>query len=167
MEYERLNVHLSTPRRFCEVNNHDTDSTSCKPFSCHSYENTGDTYRLFPLWNSPLRCSSIPCIFNGFRTLCTQWSAATLVFSDASGLFPLQWGCIPPLKTQCLPPTSLSQIGDSTQLGTWFSLFTIHQSRVTSHCPHNIQQCRGGRSWVTLCPCPSFQIAGRASVWEG
>jgi hypothetical protein len=25
-----------------------------------------------------------------------QWSAATTVFSDASGLFPSPWGCVPP-----------------------------------------------------------------------
>jgi hypothetical protein len=35
--------------------------------------------------------------FNGLRTLVAQWSAATPVYSDACGLFPLQWGCIPPL----------------------------------------------------------------------
>src|ERR1700674_209919 len=29
-----------------------TDSTSCKSFLCHSYENTGGVYQLFPLWNS-------------------------------------------------------------------------------------------------------------------
>jgi hypothetical protein len=32
---------------------------------------------------------------NSFRTLSCQWSAATPVFSDASGLFPSRWGCIP------------------------------------------------------------------------
>src|ERR1700674_932578 len=31
-----------------------TDSTSCKSFSCHSYENTGGVVELFPLRNSPL-----------------------------------------------------------------------------------------------------------------
>src|ERR1700674_170392 len=31
-----------------------TDSTSCKSFLCHSYENMGGVYQLFPLWNSRL-----------------------------------------------------------------------------------------------------------------
>jgi hypothetical protein len=36
-----------------------------------------------------------PFTSNSFRTLAEQWSAATPVFSDACGLFPLQWGYIP------------------------------------------------------------------------
>jgi|ERR1700674_156023 len=31
-----------------------TDSTPCKSFLCHSYENTGGVVELFPLWNLPL-----------------------------------------------------------------------------------------------------------------
>jgi hypothetical protein len=37
-----------------------------------------------------------PCAFNNFRTLAAHWSAATPLCSITSGLFPLQWGCIPP-----------------------------------------------------------------------
>jgi hypothetical protein len=64
----------------------------------------GIGYPLSPLAtrHSPLATrhfSSIPFIFSRFRTLVAQWSAATPVFSDVSGLFPLQWGCISPSPT--------------------------------------------------------------------
>ena len=36
-----------------------TDSASCKSFSCHSYENMGGVYELFPLWNSALASKSL------------------------------------------------------------------------------------------------------------
>jgi hypothetical protein len=29
-------------------------SVSCKPFACHSYENTGGVYQQFPFWNPPV-----------------------------------------------------------------------------------------------------------------
>jgi hypothetical protein len=35
--------------------------------------------------------------FNGFRTLSRNGGSATPLLSNASALFPLQWGCIPPL----------------------------------------------------------------------
>jgi hypothetical protein len=46
--------------------------------------------------DSPISLESFnPCTFNSFPTLVAQWTPATLSFSIVSGLFPLQWGCIP------------------------------------------------------------------------
>jgi hypothetical protein len=86
-----------------------TDSTSCKSFTCHSYENTGGVYELFPFRNSTLACppsrairhSSLPIYPLCFLTLTdssAQWRPATLLSSIASGLFPSQWGCTPPSR---------------------------------------------------------------------
>jgi hypothetical protein len=77
--------------------------------------------------------------FNGLRTLLAQWSDATPVFSDASGLFPLPWGCIPPrpIFIERISPSPLyrnhSDTGDSTQSNV-FSLI-LHGPRVADHGP--------------------------------
>jgi hypothetical protein len=57
--------------------------------------------------SSPLKSFNF-FTFNGFRTLVAQWSAATPVFSDASGLFPLQWGCTPLVYLERSPRRALS-----------------------------------------------------------
>jgi hypothetical protein len=43
-----------------------------------------------------------PFTFNRFRTLLYQWAPATPFGSTVCGLFPLQWGCIPPFAPQGL-----------------------------------------------------------------
>jgi hypothetical protein len=51
-------------------------------------------------------------IFNGFRTLSYQWTPATLSLSIGSGLFPLQWRCIPlalSSSTASSPVSSISR----------------------------------------------------------
>jgi hypothetical protein len=61
--------------------------------------------------DSPIFLESFnSCTFNSFGTLVAQWSAATLVFSDASGLFPLQWGCTPLAQSSCTAPSPICSI---------------------------------------------------------
>jgi hypothetical protein len=43
-----------------------------------------------------------PFRFQSLTGSFAQWSAATPVFSDASGLFPSPWGCIPPIRIASL-----------------------------------------------------------------
>jgi len=51
-----------------------TDSTSCKSFPCHSYENTGGVYQLFPFWFTQSGLgegnSSLPCPFSNCSISC-------------------------------------------------------------------------------------------------
>jgi hypothetical protein len=153
-----------------------TDSTSCKSFSCHSYENTGDTYQLFPLWNSPPSLLIYSFYFQRLPDSFAQWAAATPFLSILCRLFPLQWGVYPSFTQSGIRERPYHHRGPSPLeyrrlrpgwTDSRLSPVTSHQSRVTSHSLCNIQSFRGDPTWVTLCPCPSFQIVGRASVWEG
>jgi hypothetical protein len=125
-----------------------TDSTSCKSFSCDSYENTGDTYRLFPLWNWPLALS-IPFVFNAFQTPLHNGPPQLLSFLLLADSSHCNGGVYPLLNT--VPSTGESFINwrfDPAAADSGFrsSRVTSHESQVASHCPHNIQPCRGGRS---------------------
>jgi hypothetical protein len=118
--------------------------------------------------------------FQMFTDSSAQWASATLFFSIDSGLFPLQWGCIPLLYPERYPrkavsssrshlPRNHSNTGDFDPAG---QTLAFHRSRVTSHGSRVTPSATSNRSGQTplglpYAPCPSFQIVGRASVWEG
>jgi hypothetical protein len=57
-----------------------------------------------------------------FTDSSAQWAPATLFLSIDSGLFPLQWGCIPPSKktpSTCESPGSSSRIPAQGQECVW------------------------------------------------
>jgi hypothetical protein len=53
-------------------------SVSCKPFICHSYENTGGVGVFFPLWNSShgVGGSTYPCAIIGFAACASAKKAS-------------------------------------------------------------------------------------------
>jgi hypothetical protein len=104
------------------------ESTKLQPGLNSQSGSRRSSYSSSPPFNS--------CIFNSFRTLAAQWSAATPVFSDASGLFPLQWGCTPSPHLHRLPllhsalfpaihPISLQPLTKCSSSNP-FVLITIH-----------------------------------------
>ncbi len=75
-----------------------TDSAPCKSFTCHSYENMGGVYHLFPFRNEftpseaegPLAALTPSFVFILFRTLLHLFALtqdSTLLFSNDSELF--------------------------------------------------------------------------------
>ena len=94
--------------------------------------------------------------FNGLRTLVAQWSAATPVFSDASGLFPLQWGCIPPLhfvrfRRACAPQAQNRRTNCALFRKNFFACHTyvFHGGEGGGMNPRPANKCRRSHRRVT------------------
>jgi Zn-dependent protease len=67
-------------------------SVSCKSCICHSYENTGGVYQLFPFWNSSLSTHHFPTCFSFHSfTICPSHNPFLFTFIQIAGV----WGRIP------------------------------------------------------------------------